>query len=207
MLVAGAKGHALEIMDVLLNNDPAADLYFFDNVSPVINNPSIKKYPVITSNEKLAEHFAVNNKFVLGVGKPAIRKKLAELATGLGGSLLSVIASTAYISKLNVELGNGLNIMHRVIIHPEVTIGEGTLINCAATIHHETQIGMYCEICPGAIITGNVRIGDFTMIGSGAVVLPGVKIGSHVIVAAGAVVTKDIPDNVMAAGIPAIVKK
>ena len=143
---------------------------------------------------------------MLGVGNSELRKKLADLAMGLGGSLISVIASTAYISKLNVELGNGLNIMHRAIIHPQVRIGEGTLINCAAIIHHETTIGAYCEICPGAILTGNVKIGDFTMIGSGAVVLPGVKIGSHVIVAAGAVVTKDIPDHVMVSGIPAVIK-
>jgi bifunctional N-acetylglucosamine-1-phosphate-uridyltransferase/glucosamine-1-phosphate-acetyltransferase GlmU-like protein len=34
-----------------------------------------------------------------------------------------------------------------------------------------------------------------------------VQIGSNVIVAAGAVVTKDVPDNCMVAGVPAIIKK
>lgn len=46
-----------------------------------------------------------------------------------------------------------------------------------------------------------------TMIGTNVTILPKVKIGSNVIVAAGSVVTKDIPDNCMVAGVPAVVKK
>lgn len=34
-------------------------------------------------------------------------------------------------------------------------------------------------------------------------ILPGVTIGSNVVIAAGAVVTKDVPDNVLAGGVPA----
>ncbi len=45
-------------------------------------------------------------------------------------------------------------------------------------------------------------------IGAGATVTPGVTIGENSIIAAGAVVTKDIPPNVIAAGVPAkVIKK
>ncbi|KRK47850.1 hypothetical protein FC96_GL002055 [Secundilactobacillus kimchicus JCM 15530] len=40
-------------------------------------------------------------------------------------------------------------------------------------------------------------------IGSGSIVLPGVTIGENAIVAAGAVVTKDVPANMIVAGVPA----
>lgn len=40
-------------------------------------------------------------------------------------------------------------------------------------------------------------------IGAGAMILPGVTVGENAIVAAGAVVTKDVPDNVIVAGVPA----
>lgn len=40
-------------------------------------------------------------------------------------------------------------------------------------------------------------------IGAGAIILPGVTVGENAIVAAGAVVTKDVPDNTIAAGVPA----
>lgn len=48
-----------------------------------------------------------------------------------------------------------------------------------------------------------VKIGDNTWIGGNVLIMPGVSIGAGVTVAAGSVVTKDIPDNVLAMGVPA----
>lgn len=50
-----------------------------------------------------------------------------------------------------------------------------------------------------------VRIGDNVWIGASATILAGVTIGDGVVVAAGAVVTKDVPDRVLVAGVPAAV--
>lgn len=47
-------------------------------------------------------------------------------------------------------------------------------------------------------------IGEYTVIFSGAIICPGVTVGNRVVVAAGAVVTKDIPDNEIWAGVPAV---
>ncbi len=44
-------------------------------------------------------------------------------------------------------------------------------------------------------------------IGANATILPGVTIGENSIIAAGAVVSKDVPDNVVVAGVPAKVIK
>lgn len=45
------------------------------------------------------------------------------------------------------------------------------------------------------------------MIGAGAVILGNVSIGNNVKIGANAVVTHDIPDNCVAIGIPARIKK
>ncbi|MBO0429915.1 sugar O-acetyltransferase [Vagococcus fluvialis] len=47
-----------------------------------------------------------------------------------------------------------------------------------------------------------ITIGDNVWIGGNAVVNPGVTIGNNTIIGSGSVVTKDIPDNVIAAGNP-----
>ena len=52
-----------------------------------------------------------------------------------------------------------------------------------------------------------VSIGDGSWLGHGTVVLPGVTIGRHVVVGANSVVTSDLPDNCVAAGVPARVVK
>jgi maltose O-acetyltransferase len=47
-----------------------------------------------------------------------------------------------------------------------------------------------------------ISIGSDVWVGGGALILPGVHIGSRSIIGAGSVVTKDIPDDVFAAGNP-----
>ena len=47
-----------------------------------------------------------------------------------------------------------------------------------------------------------ITIGDNVWIGGNACIMPGVTIGNNVVIGAGSVVTKDIPDNVIAAGNP-----
>ena len=52
-----------------------------------------------------------------------------------------------------------------------------------------------------------ITVGNDVWIGGNCTILPGVTIGNNVIIVAGAVVTKDIPDNCIAAGVPAKVIK
>ena len=52
-----------------------------------------------------------------------------------------------------------------------------------------------------------VTIGNNVWIASNAVILPNVTIGDNAVIAAGAVVTKDVPPNVMVAGVPAKIVK
>lgn len=47
-----------------------------------------------------------------------------------------------------------------------------------------------------------ITIGDNVWIGGNVTVTPGVKIGHDTVIGAGSVVTKDIPPNVVAAGVP-----
>lgn len=49
----------------------------------------------------------------------------------------------------------------------------------------------------------HIHIGKNVWLGSNVTVLPGVNIGDGAIIAAGAVVTKDVPENMVAAGVPA----
>lgn len=47
-----------------------------------------------------------------------------------------------------------------------------------------------------------IHIGDNVWVGGNTVINPGVTIGNNVVIGSGSVVTKDIPDNVVAAGVP-----
>ena len=71
------------------------------------------------------------------------------------------------------------------------------------------QMGIEHALLPekGLVVAGDVVIGDDCWIGGGVTICPGVTIGDRCIIAAGSVVIKDIPDDSLAAGNPAVVKK
>lgn len=52
-----------------------------------------------------------------------------------------------------------------------------------------------------------ITIGDDTWIAGGVIICPGVTIGHRCIIAAGSVVTKDVPDDSLVAGCPAVLKR
>lgn len=97
--------------------------------------------------------------------------------------------------------------MTGAVLTTGIYVEKGVLINLNCTIGHETVIEEFVELSPGTNISGNCYIGAHTFIGTNATILPKIRIGNHVVIAAGAVVTKDVPDQTMVAGIPAIIKK
>lgn len=103
-----------------------------------------------------------------------------------------------------------------------IEVGENFFANYNLTILDvgKVKIGANAQIAPNVSIytaghpvhpesrnTGYeygipITIGDNVWIGGSVTILPGVTIGSNVVIGAGSVVTKDLPDNVIAAGNP-----
>ena len=78
----------------------------------------------------------------------------------------------------------------KVMIGPNVTI---------ATAGHPVDPDLRAR---GLQYNKDVYVGENTWIGAGVLIVPGVRVGKNVVIGAGAVVTKDVPDNVVAAGNP-----
>ncbi len=78
-------------------------------------------------------------------------------------------------------------------------------------IQEDVQLGSHCSIYSHSTVDdkkGKITIKKNARIGSHSVVMPGVTIGENSIIGAFSFVNKDIPDNVIAFGIPAkVVKK
>lgn len=90
--------------------------------------------------------------------------------------------------------GNGIvTIGDRCDIAPQVTILTGT-----HAIGDENRRA-------GKGITRNTTIGDGCWLGARCMIMPGIQIGNGCIVAAGALVTKNMPDNSIAKGVPAVI--
>jgi maltose O-acetyltransferase len=82
-----------------------------------------------------------------------------------------------------------------------VTIGDFTLFGPAVQIYTATH-PMNAELRRKQESAKPIAIGSDVWVGGGAILCPGVTIGSRTVIGAGSVVTRDIPDNVFAAGNP-----
>jgi acetyltransferase-like isoleucine patch superfamily enzyme len=87
-------------------------------------------------------------------------------------------------------------------------IGAFTYINAqhGVIIEDFVQIGSHCSIYSVSTIDnkkGMVKLKKNCKIGSHTVVMPGVTVGENSIVGACSFVNSDIPDNAVAAGVPA----
>jgi sugar O-acyltransferase (sialic acid O-acetyltransferase NeuD family) len=203
MVVAGAGGHALEVLDVLLEYSITEEVFFYDDVNPY--NLIFKKYEVLKSMFEINQKTSGKFEFIIGVGSPANRKAIFEKFTGLGGIYLPLKSKTSIISAFSI--GINYDAMKTCFIGPDTNIGKVCLINTGAQIHHEVELNEFSEVSPGAVVLGKVKIGANCSIGANATILPGVTIGSNVIIGSGSVVTKDVPDYSVAVGNPAKVIK
>lgn len=204
ILVAGAGGHGLELFDELISlysEKLKESLFCYDqDRDKTLFKDSVK---VLHTQEEIKGVITSGFQFCLGIGSSTLRKKIYSELVSLGGMFLPIQSRNSIIS--NSSYGE-FDTMSQAFIGPEVKIGLGSLINVGAKVHHECSLGEFVEVGPGALVLGNVSIGELTQIGAGAVVLPGIKIGRNCKIGAGSVVTKDIPDGVVAYGVPCRIK-
>jgi maltose O-acetyltransferase len=88
-----------------------------------------------------------------------------------------------------------------------IQIGDNCLLAphvCISAATHPLQAKLRAA---GAILTAPITLGNNVWIGANATICRGVTLGDNVVVGAGAVVTKNFPDNVVIAGVPAKVIK
>jgi sugar O-acyltransferase (sialic acid O-acetyltransferase NeuD family) len=208
MLIIGAKGFAKEVVEVVHQCNDSIDLAFYDDVNADIPLLLFGKFPVLKTVKEAIDYFKNTDKrFTIGIGNPVLRKKLYDKFSALGGIFTSTISKEASIGSFDVEIGVGCNILAGANFSNSTTVGKGSIIYYNSIITHDCKIGDFVEISPNVTVLGRVSINSYTQIGASATILPNLKIGMNVIVAAGSVVTKDVPDNCLVVGVPALIKK
>jgi acetyltransferase-like isoleucine patch superfamily enzyme len=151
-----------------------------------------------------------------------VKKKLNLLNTYTEpGEILKILSeivgeeleNVTVFTPIYINYGKHLNIGKNVFINFDCTF----LTLGGITIEDDVLIGPKVSLITEnhpltpqhrkGLIGKSIHIKKNAWIGANATILPGVTIGENAVVAAGAVVSKDVPDNVLAGGIPAKIIK
>ncbi|WAM33638.1 acetyltransferase [Caldicellulosiruptor morganii] len=203
LLILGAGGHGKVVSEIALLMKKWDDIYFLDDnkVGQEING--IKVIGTLDKIKELRKEFT--HAFV-SIGDNMKRVEWFKYLEEMNYEIPVLIHPSSIISN-NVKINKGTVIMPGSIINTNTVIGKACIINTNASIDHDCQIGDGVHISPGVTIGGSVNIGDNTWVCIGATIINNINIGKNCIIAAGSTVIRDVPDNVMIAGVPGEIKK
>ena len=170
----------------------------------IVEDEMLKTFNIL-SQEALKITMEINNKY-------HTPEEIVDLFSKLTGQ--KVDKSFMLFPPFHTDCGKNIKVGKNVFINAcckfqdqgGIEIGNGVLIGhnvTLATLNHDERPEFRQNIYPKPI-----KIGDNVWIGSNATILQGVTIGDGAIIGANAVVTKDVPENMVVAGIPAkIIRK
>ncbi len=212
ILLIGAGGHCLSVLDSLLSSYHYKDIGIVD-----------KKYDIVEASDNIQKQYTIMNVPIVGndddlsklyedgytdafitvgsVGDVTIRKKLYKLVKSIGYHIPNIIDKTGIVSS-HAICGEGIYVGKKTVVNANSQIGNCVIINTASVIEHECVVGDFVHVAPGSIVCGNVHIGSETHIGARSVIKQGIQIGQGTMIGVGSVVVKNIGSYVTAYGNP-----
>lgn len=204
LVVYGAAGHAKVVFDIVRRQGIYQIVSVLDRYKPV--GTACGPLFISGTMEQLPEMLLrlPDLEVIVAIGDNWARARIAQEILTLCPEIRfgQAIHPSAQIGS-DVTIGAGSVVAAGAIINPSAKVGRGCLLNTGSSLDHDSVMGHFSSLAPAAAVGGGVRIGAYTSVGIGASVIQEITIGEHVVVGAGAVVVRDIPDLVVAYGVPA----
>ena len=133
-----------------------------------------------------------------------LRERVIQELFGSAGNAVWIEPPSYCDYGTNIALGNNVYFnFNCVILDPApVIIGDNAMFGPAVQIYTATHPLSASKRRMGSEFAQPIEIGPDVWVGGGAIILPGVHIGARSVIGAGSVVTRDIPEDVFAAGNP-----
>lgn len=206
LLLIGSSGHAGVILDILSLQSRYRVVGLLDSFAP--EGSKKHGYEIVGVPEDVAsvgKRYGCSAFFV-AIGDNWGRHQLsAQLLMQVpSAELISVAHPSAVISK-SARLGRGSSIMAGAVVGNSSSVGPGCIVNTGSSIDHDSELNEFSSVGPGVHLGGGVVVGERSAIGIGAAVIHNVRIGNDTVIGAGSAVVRNMPDRVVAYGVPAAV--
>jgi sugar O-acyltransferase (sialic acid O-acetyltransferase NeuD family) len=201
IFIVGAGGFGREVALWIRDALPeAADrIVGFLSANPRALDGHSSALPILGDPEEFQP--ADDSGFVLAIGIPGARRRVAELLLSRGARFLSIVHPTAIIAP-TARLGEGSIICPYAIVSDAASVGRFNLMNYHSSLAHDAATGDFAVLSPYAALGGSAAIGNDTFLGLHASVAPGKKIGPRSKVSANSCASHDTPPDALIYGVP-----
>jgi acetyltransferase EpsM len=206
LIIIGAGGAGIESLFVARRMGGIWDFIGFGDDSQALEGCLVEGLPVVGSVSGVLSRFGGQDmSFHCAVGSNQARKRIAEAFEAEGFSPATLVDPTAVIGG-SAAVGAGCYVGPQSYVGPQAVVGRHVIVNVGASVGHNNVIGDFSQVCPGARLTGGTVLGEGVFVGSNAVTVPGSKIGAWSTLGAASLLVRDLPERVMAIGVPAQVR-
>ena len=106
MIIIGAGGFAIEVLETIHQNKNIDSIVFYDDVNLRIEDKLYNKFLIIKNINSAKIYFeSTNNNFTIGLGNPRLRKIMFQKFNQIGGNLVSTISPNAQIGSFGTTIG------------------------------------------------------------------------------------------------------
>jgi sugar O-acyltransferase (sialic acid O-acetyltransferase NeuD family) len=139
--------------------------------------------------------------FLLAIGIPLVRRRVAESLVGRGATFLTLVHPTAIVAE-TATIGAGSVICPQAVVSDAVRLGRCVLVNYHASLGHDAVAGDYTVFSPAATLGGGAVVEEDVFLGLHATVGPRVRIGAATKVSANSAALVSVPRQTLVYGVP-----
>ena len=196
--VLGAGGHARVIISTLraANYNPCI---VFDDTEDLWGQ---KSFGVVIDGQ-ISRINDFDQLVVIAIGDNAARQRIASQ---FECDWLTLIHPFTWVDPTS-SVGSGTVVFAGAVIQAAAKVGSHAIVNTRASVGHDCEIGDFTHVASAVHMGGYAKLGTGSVMAVGSTARNGVSIGDWTVVGVGAAVVSDLPDHVVAVGVPARIKQ
>ncbi len=148
-----------------------------------------------------AHHPVAGDGYLLAIGVPYARRRVAESLIARGAEFLTLIHPTAIVAP-SADIGEGSIICPYSIVSDSARLGRFVAMNYHTSLGHDASAGDFAVLSPYATLGGKAKVEDDVFLGLHAAVGPSRIIGSGSKVSANTCALADAPPASLVFGSP-----
>jgi sugar O-acyltransferase (sialic acid O-acetyltransferase NeuD family) len=139
--------------------------------------------------------------FILGIGIPGVRRRVAEGLQKRDARFLTLVHPTAIVAE-SAHIGTGCVLCPYAIVSDAARLGNFALLNYYSSIGHDAAVGDYTVLSPYATLGGGSRTEDDVFLGLHASIGPGRTAGARSKISANSCCLNDASEDSIVYGVP-----